>query len=139
VRHDATHTAMKMELHPVVFLANLGEIERAGFSIGESAKELPETELQYVKASDFTLMNCTGRRIKASDLGSADTYVHHKSKFFTKTKEGTVAVQELATFEKLPIELVVRFPTNDEKSVPYKIVVRDRDALGVLLIHPGSR
>ena len=136
IREEGSHVTIGIVLHPVVFSADPCEVSKAGFSAGDIGRASLDSQLCYVKASDFALMDCAGNRIIAIDLGTTDVYANRQAKYVTKAKDGSMNVQELIAYGQPPVDVVVRFAKDRRTREPYKMIVRDCKVFGVPLIRP---
>lgn len=139
IDQSSTYTTIVLDLHPVVFGASAADVEAAGFSVSDDTNESGDRLFHHLRASDFTLMDVSGNKTKASDLGTGEMYADRKPMWFMKTKQGGAAVEELFPRAKDSLKVVVRFPTPDGQSKAYKIVIGDFKAFGILLIRPKDR
>lgn len=136
IRRESGNTVIEIELHPIVSLTTVDHTRQFSFDPTILQKESPDKLIQYVRASDFLLIDCNGKKTMARDLGSRDVYTARKELLlFERGGTGEILKEVGSLSINAPFLVTVRFPCAGEQCVPYSIFFGPFSAL---LIRPSA-
>jgi len=136
VEDGIEYITIEAKLHPIVFLMDKDNAIKQGFSFDDIQNNDANLQFYFIEASNFVLMDTAGWKTKASDFGTDKIYRKKYPKVKTKTRINSSNVNELLANQKYSFNVMFRFQKKEQDSKPYKIIIGEAEAQGVLLIRP---
>lgn len=127
------HTRVDIELHPVVRFTILNQLREYSKDFTPLQKKALAENLQYARPGDFTLRDCLGNDIAASDLGSKEFYDTSEGLQIETNKKSRMVEEIVSSSVNSPLSISIRFPCGEGDCYPFMV---SSGRFRLLLIRP---